>query len=113
MSKIYLRFLQVAHEIEMEYISVKDIDSTALLLLEEIAIRNFDGKTLTVTQAMALNKRASPATLHRKLDELREAGLVDQVFEGKNRRTKFLVPTKLADAYFAKMSKAIKSAVNS
>ena len=113
MSKIYLRFLRVAHEIEIEYISVKDIDSTALLLLEEIAIRNFNEKTLTVTQAMALNKHASPATLHRKLDELREAGLIDQVFEGKNRRTKYLVPTKDAHAYFAKLSKAITSAVNS
>jgi DNA-binding MarR family transcriptional regulator len=61
---------------------------------------------------LRLNKIASPATLHRKLDELREAGLIQQVFEGKDRRTKYLVPTKEADAYFAKMSKAITSAVN-
>jgi DNA-binding MarR family transcriptional regulator len=44
---------------------------------------------------------------------LRKAGLIQQIFEGKNRRTKYLVPTKAADAYFAKMSKAITSAVNS
>jgi len=44
---------------------------------------------------------------------LREAGLIEQVFEGKNRRTKYLVPTKEADTYFSKMSKAITSAVNS
>jgi len=41
-----------------------------------------------------------------------EGGLIKQTFEGKNRRTKYLVPTKAADAYFAKMSKAITSAVN-
>jgi DNA-binding MarR family transcriptional regulator len=46
------------------------------------------------------------------IDELREAGLIQQVFEDKNRRTNYLVPTKAADAYFAKMSKAITSAVN-
>ena len=113
MSKIYLRFLRVAHEIEIQNISVKNIDSTALLLLNEIAVQHFVGKTLTVTQAMVLKKIASPATLHRKLDELREAGLIDQVFEGKNRRTKFIKPTKIADSYFGMMSKAITSAVNS
>ena len=74
---------------------------------------NTDRKTLTVSQAIALNKIASPATLHRKLDELREGGLIEQSFEGKNRRTKYLVPTKEADSYFSKMSKAITSAVNS
>ena len=61
---------------------------------------------------MLLSNIASPATIHRKLNELIEAGLIEQVFEGKNRRTKYLVPTKEADAYFAKMSKAMTSAVN-
>ena len=65
----------------------------------------------SVSQAIALNKIASPATLHRKLDELREAGLIEQVFEGTDRRTKYLVPTKAVDFYFAKMSKAITTAV--
>ena len=74
---------------------------------------NTDGKTLTVSQAIALNKIASPATIHRKLDELREVGLIEQIFEGKNRRTKFLVPTKTANAYFDKMASAITTAVNS
>jgi DNA-binding MarR family transcriptional regulator len=62
---------------------------------------------------MTLNNIVSPATLHRKLDELREAGLIEQSFQGKNRRTKYLVPTKEADSYFAEMSKAIMNAVDS
>jgi len=113
MSQIYFRFLRVAHEIEMQNISVKNLDSTALMLLNEIAVQHFVGKTLTVSQAMALKKLASPITIHNKLCELREAGLIDQLFEGKNRRTKFLKPTKIADSYFGMMSKAITSAVNS
>ena len=111
MSQLYLRFLRLAQVVETQNTAVINIDSNALLLLNEIALQHLAEKPLSVTHAMALKKLASPATLHRKLDELREAGLVDQVFEGKNRRTKFLVPTKLADAYFAKMSKAISSAV--
>ena len=112
MSKLYLRYLRFARTIDILKKDSHVIDSTALQLLNEIAVQHFDGKTLTVSQAIALNKIASPATLHRKLDELREAGLIQQIFEGKNRRTKYLVPTKAADAYFAKMSKAITSAVN-
>jgi hypothetical protein len=113
MGKLYLRFLRIARDVDVQKTPVKNIDSTALLLLNEIAVQHHEGKNITVTQAMLLSNIASPATVHRKLDELREAGLIEQVFEGKNRRTKYLVPTKEADSYFAKMSKAITNAVNS
>ena len=114
MSQLYLRFLNFARAVDIQKTPVKNIDSTALLLLNEIAVQHHDdGKNITVTEAMLLSKIASPATVHRKLDELREAGLIEQVFEGKNRRTKYLVPTKEADSFFAKMSKAITNAVNS
>ena len=112
MSKLYLRYLRIARAVDILKKNSNLIDSTALQLLNEIAVQHFDGETLTVSQAIALKRIASPATLHRKLDELREAGLIEQVFEGKDRRTKYLVPTKEADAYFAKMSKAMTSAVN-
>ena len=60
---------------------------------------------------MALNAIASPATIHRKLDQLRELGMIDTVFEGKNRRTKYLVPTQAADAYFDKLGKVLGEAL--
>ena len=113
MGKLYLRFLRIARDVDVQKTPVKNIDSTALLLLNEIAVQHHEGKNITVTQAMLLSNIASPATVHRKLDELRDAGLIEQVFEGKNRRTKYLIPTKEADSYFAKMSKAITNAVNS
>jgi DNA-binding transcriptional ArsR family regulator len=113
MSQLYLRFLNFACEVDIQKTPVKNIDLTALTLLNEIAVQNYKGKNITVTEAMLLSNIASPATVHRKLDELREAGLIEQVFEGKNRRTKYLVPTKEADSFFAKMSKAITNAVNS
>ena len=113
MSQLYLQFLQLSQAVETQNTAVRNIDSNGLLLLNEIALQHLAGKTLSVTQAMALKKLASPATLHRKIDALREAGLIESVFEGMNRRTKFLKPTKVADSYFGMMSKAITSAVNS
>ena len=89
------------------------MDLDAKKLLETIAVRHSQGKPLTVTEAMAMSHIASPATIHRKLDVLREIGMIDTQFEGTNRRTKFLVPTKAANAYFDRMSGAMQSAVNS
>jgi DNA-binding MarR family transcriptional regulator len=106
MHHLYLRFLKIANAIQPINHS-SDIDSTALLLLNAVAMQHLDKQPMTVTQAMALHHIASPATIHRKLNELLEAGLVEQVFEGKNRRTKFLVPTSTAYAYFDKMSDAM------
>ena len=112
MSNLYLRFLRITRALSRNKKLTIDIDATAMLVLNEIAVQHFDGKAMTVTDAMTLRDIASPATIHRKLDELREAGLIEQIFEGSNRRTKFLVPTKLAIAYFDKMSEAMSSAVN-
>ena len=112
MNKQYLRFLRLARALNQNKNIVKDVDATAMLLLNEIAIQHLDDKPMTVTEAMTLSSIASPATIHRKLDELRELGLIEQVFEGKNRRTKYLVPTKLANTYFEKMSEVMTNAVN-
>ena len=112
MSNLYLRFLRIARALNQNKTTMKTVDATTMLLLNEIAIQHFDGKDLTVTEAMNFSQIASPATIHRKLDELRELGFIEQIFEGANRRTKFLVPTKLANAYFEKMSEAMTNAVN-
>jgi DNA-binding MarR family transcriptional regulator len=111
MSKLYLRFLRIARTLETNKKSMKDVDSTAMLLLNEIAIQHFDEKPLTVSQAMQLAAIASPATIHRKLDELQEAGLIHLTFEGQNRRTKYLIPTKAAHEYFKKMSDSMLKAI--
>ena len=112
MSNLYLRFLLTARALNQIKTFKKTVNATAMLLLNEIAVKHFEGKTITVTEAMNLTQIASPATIHRKLDELRELGFIEQIFEGTNRRTKFLVPTKFANAYFDKMSEAMTSAVN-
>ncbi len=105
-TSIYLRFINLTHAITSEWEGV-GIDLLGLRLLEAIAIAHNQGAALTVTDAMALNGIASPATMHRKLTSLLDAKLIEQVFEGKNRRTKYLVPTVQASNYFEQLGKAL------
>ena len=108
--QIYMRFLNLVHALEGNA-NTPHIDLDAKKLLDVIGLRYDQKKPLTVTEAMALDHIASPATIHRKLDQLRELGMIDTVFEGKNRRTKYLVPTKAASDYFANMGKAVQQAI--
>ncbi|MEY4727413.1 MAG: hypothetical protein RLZ36_2040 [Pseudomonadota bacterium] len=108
MKKTYLRFLSLVHALDNT--SVASLDETAKHLLQLIVLRYAQGQALTVTEAMAMSTVASPATIHRKLTSLLDAGLVTQVFEGKNRRTKYLTPTAAAETYFAELGDAMAKA---
>jgi Fe2+ or Zn2+ uptake regulation protein len=107
---IYLRFLNLIHALDGGA-NTPAMDLDAKKLLEVIAVHHASEKSLTVTDAMALNSIASPATIHRKLDQLRELGMIDTVFEGKNRRTKYLVPTQMAHDYFNQVGKVMQQAL--
>ena len=108
--QIYLRFLNLIHALDGDE-NAPQMDLDAKKLLEVVSVRHDLGKPLTVTDAMALSQIASPATIHRKLDQLRELGMIDTVFEGKNRRTKYLVPTQAAHDYFDAVGRAMQEAV--
>ena len=108
---IYLRFLNLVHALEGGS-TAPTMDLDAKKLLEVIFVRSANDTPMTVTDAMALSHIASPATIHRKLDQLRELGMIDTEFEGKNRRTKYLVPTQMAHEYFESIGQAMNQAVN-
>jgi DNA-binding MarR family transcriptional regulator len=108
--QIYLRFLNLIHALDGGA-DAPAMDLDAKKLLEVIAVRHAQEKPLTVTDAMGLNAIASPATIHRKLDQLRELGMIDTVFEGKNRRTKYLVPTSTAQTYFDQVGAVMQQAL--
>ena len=108
--QLYLRFLNLIHALDGGA-NAPAMDLDAKKLLEVIAVRHAAEKPLTVTDAMALNSIASPATIHRKLDQLRELGMIDTVFEGKNRRTKYLVPTQAAHEYFDQVGQVMQQAL--
>ena len=76
MEKTYLRFLALAQAITAPASNAVHVNLLSQRLLEVIALRHNQGEPMTVTDAMSLSKIASPATLHRKLDQLRETGLI-------------------------------------
>lgn len=100
----YIRFLLLSDEIETIF------DHTERYLFNLIAVRHFHQNPMRVTEAMHKNMVASPATIHRKLDNLREKGLIDTQYEGKNRRTKFLVLTPMGVNYLHQKAAAMKLA---
>jgi DNA-binding MarR family transcriptional regulator len=108
----YLRFLNLLRGVEATFLP-PTLDSTAKALLERIACEHAQGDPLTITEAMALHDVASPATIHRKIDDLRIAGLVDTEFQGDNRRTKYLTPTPKARKFFDKVNALLPNAVAS
>jgi DNA-binding MarR family transcriptional regulator len=105
--QLYLRFLNVLHALEAGD-DFPALDFDARRLLEEIALREDSGRSLTVTEAMGLSSIASPATLHRKLDILLQSGLIEHKFEGDNRRTKHVVCTPKAMKYFDRVGRALQ-----
>lgn len=107
----YLKFLKEKSIIYEYHKEMSSVDSIAQHLLEHIAIEHEKKQPMTVSQAMALRKIGSPSTLHRKIDDLRIAGLIKMTFMNKNRRTKYLVPTKAANEYFYQIGNALLRAM--
>ena len=95
----YLNFLNESSEIIVPF------DKTAQQLLEEVAMTYSEGsKPLTVSDVMEMFHIASPATMHRKMNDLLVFGYIALAYEGTNRRTKYLKLTPLATKYFEKMN---------
>ena len=91
----FFALLETIHQIENEHQHLlPDLDARVLLM--RVAMANDKSQPLNVTQAMSLKNIGSPAMLHRKINDLLSHGLIDLVFEGTNRRTKYLLPTKKA-----------------
>jgi len=89
----------------------KPQDTTARELLDLICLHEGLSYPLTVTQAMNQPQLASPATMHRKLEDLLELGLVTHQHQGENRRTKYVVLTTSGQLYSMLMSQAMERAM--
>jgi len=89
----------------------KPHDATSRNLLDLICLHHAIGHSLTVMKTMSQSQLASPATLHRKVDDLLDLGLITHELRGKNRRTKYLIPTVQGLLYTELMSQAIERSV--
>lgn len=109
----YLIFLKHAEDVNDAFDWVHELDQTSRRLLELISTKHAERNAMTVGEAMELVSVASPATIHRKLWHLHEMGLVEFVFLGGNRRTKYLYPTSKAGKYFIALEQCLLEAVKS
>jgi hypothetical protein len=101
----FFALLDAVSDIETKYFNqLPDLDAQVLLM--RIAVASDKKEPMNVTQAMALKSIGSPAMLHRKINDLLHKGLVELVFEGTNRRTKYLIPTALTLAIIDDMAMA-------
>jgi DNA-binding MarR family transcriptional regulator len=101
----FFSLLGAVSDIETQHTEqLPDLDAQVLLM--RIAMANDRSEPMNVTQAMGLKAIGSPAMLHRKINDLLHKGLVELVFEGTNRRTKYLVPTTLSLAIIDAMANA-------
>ena len=113
MANVYLKFLQNIAALEPIQLKQNALSPTAILLLNAIAVKHFEQQFLNVTQTLGLRELGSSANLHRKLDELLDAGMISFSYNRNNRRTKYITLTQTAFGYFQTKSKAMVQAVNS
>ena len=106
----YIKFLSSFQKIESSNAAV-GLDLVGESLLGYIAVNFAKVLTLTVTECMRIDTVASPATIHRKISELTEEGWIHSIYDGENRRTKYLAPTTKAVKYFEKVSKLIEKSI--
>lgn len=102
---LFFNLLGAINHIESQHTErLPDLDAQVLLI--RIAMAHDKKIPLNVTQAMGLKAIGSPAMLHRKINDLLHKGLVELVFEGTNRRTKYLIPTSLSLSIVDEMADA-------
>jgi DNA-binding MarR family transcriptional regulator len=107
----YFRFLKLAQ-------SVNSIRAVAMLtpnenqLLQEVALRHFEGQAFTIKQALALEDLGSPTTLHKRVQRLRKAGFLSIEQKETDHRTKYLTATALAIQHFECLGVAMHKALS-
>lgn len=80
------------------------------LVLDEIALNEFQGHPLTVRDLLTNQAIASPATLHKHLMALRRLGYVYTASVSEDRRSKYLQLTAQGHRYINTLSKALVKA---
>ncbi len=106
-AQFYLRLKHLIHSIDQD-VDLADLDLVSMRILEIASLRYLDQKPMTVSEVMALDSLASPATLHRKLDGLRDADLLLPFNMSADKRTKFLRPSPKALSHFTKISNVLE-----
>ena len=104
----YLRFLYLMRTVKQSMQT--SVDPVEEQMLNSLGVLWYEGKKVTVLEAMALLPDISATTLHRRLKTLRTKGFISMDMDDVDNRVKYVVPTPMADEYFAKLSKSLDEA---
>ncbi len=110
-SLTYIKFLNLAQAIR-GLPSFPSLDAVEEQLLNAFAAAWYKGHTLRVLEAMDMFPDISGSTVHRRLDTLRKKGMIALNTDADNQRVKYIVPTPLAQKYFAKLGECLDKAIN-
>jgi DNA-binding MarR family transcriptional regulator len=105
----YLNFLNLVKALSAED-NHAALEAEAKLILDEIALSEYNQEPMTVSDVMSLTHIASSATLHRKLSDLLNGGHIEFIFKDNNRRTKYVHLTASSTSYYKQLSSLFKKA---
>jgi hypothetical protein len=106
----YMRFLQLARAVQ-QLPDAPQLDANEKALLEEIVLRWYEDRVMTVREAIGLTHLGSPATLHKRITRLRQKDLLKTFNQPDDKRTKYLIPTDKTMTLFGDFGKKMNSAV--
>lgn len=106
----YLRFLQLAKGIQ-QLPDAPQLDANEKALLEDVALRWFENRPMTVREAIGLARLGSPATLHKRITRLRQKDLLMTFNQPEDKRAKYLIPTDKTIAMFGDFGKKMNTVV--
>ena len=106
----YMRFLQLARAVQ-QLPDAPQLDANEKALLEEIVLRWFENRVMTVREAIGLSHLGSPATLHKRITRLRQKDLLKTFNQTEDKRAKYLIPTDKTIALFGDFGKKMSTAI--
>lgn len=106
----YLRFLQLVDNFDRMGIS-KELNADEEKILDRVTFSTLKGQQVMVGDILALSHLGSQATLHGRIKNLVAKGFLDLKIDDKDRRHKFLIPTKRTIKHYDALSKALTKAI--
>ena len=110
--QMYFRFLTLTQSVKSQHIGVQ-LTAMETHVLQEVVLRYFEDRALTVSQALAMKDLGSPATVHKRIKRLRHAGLLSFKQVDTDHRTKHLIATPLAVLHFERLGELMHQALHS
>ena len=109
LSQTYLRFISLASAIR-GLPSFPVLDAVEEQIFNRLAVMWGTGANITVLEAMQLGGTTSGTTVHRRLNTLRQKGLIELREDEADNRVKYILPTQIAKAHFEKLGKCMDMA---